>query len=140
MNNYSQTRLAHRPLSPVHCTSSIEHCALHIACCVLCRVHRPMSIVRRTTHLDHRFSASRRANKRVELLPRPAGSGQSTSRAAQGAKFVVWQTKKRHRNGHRSSYCRVIFICSLLSCRFSPVLQWLVLRFATQTLRPQPRV
>ena len=40
MNNYSQTRLAHRPLSPVHCTSTTDHCTLNTDRCVLCRVHR----------------------------------------------------------------------------------------------------
>mgnify|MGYP000615707919 CR=1 FL=1 len=59
MNNYSQTRLAHRPLSPVPCTSSIEHCALNIVRCVLCRValyiaRRPPVLVPRALVRAHR--------------------------------------------------------------------------------------
>ena len=51
MNNYSRalnTRcFAHRPLSPVRCTSSIEHCALCLVPFILCRVHRTLNVVRR---------------------------------------------------------------------------------------------
>ena len=51
MNNYSRALnthcFAHRPLSPVHCTSSIEHCALCLVPFILCRVHRTLNIARR---------------------------------------------------------------------------------------------
>ena len=45
---FVQSCLALRPLSPVHWTSCIDHSALNIVRCVLCRVHC-------TLHVDHRF-------------------------------------------------------------------------------------
>lgn len=38
--HFVQSCIAHRPLSPVHCTSTTDHCALNIDRRVLCRVHR----------------------------------------------------------------------------------------------------
>ena len=63
MNNYSRalnTRcIAHRPLSPVRCTSSTEHCALCLVPFILCRValhiaRRPPILVLRALVRAHR--------------------------------------------------------------------------------------
>lgn len=56
---FVQSCLALRPLSPVHCTSSIEHCALNTDRCVLCRVashiaRRPPVLVLRALVRVHR--------------------------------------------------------------------------------------
>lgn len=90
---FVQSCIALRPLSPVHCISNTDHCALCLVRFVLCRVQCALFVAFCAEFIEHRASNVSRGTSTTDfsaadvvLCTTHVVCG--PSRAAQGAKFV----------------------------------------------------